>query len=65
MKRSMVPGRIAILPLGKIALEPIPVIGRTGTRASIAMTNPPFLKGKSSPSGLRVPSGKIPPMLHF
>ena len=33
--------------------------GTIGACPLIAMMNPPFLKGKSSPVRLRVPSGKI------
>src|SRR5687768_8783092 len=52
-------GRTIGLPLRIAALAPLMATGTTGTCASIAITNPPFLNGSRSPVRLRVPSGKM------
>ena len=52
-----VEGKILISPLGIIFVLPEIDTGTTGTPASIAIINAPFLKGSSRPSRERVPSG--------
>ena len=54
----MTPRRIRRDPLGMIARLPTNATGTMGTPPSIAITNGPFLKGCSVPSGHRVPSAK-------
>ena len=47
------------LPLRIASRAPVIATGTTGACPLIAMMNPPFLNGNSSPVRLRVPSGKI------
>ena len=55
----MVPERMARLSGGMSSYAPMTVIGKTGTLDSIAMCKPPFLKFKSFPVRLLVPSGAM------
>ena len=51
------PGETLKDPLAIILWVPLIVMGKIGDRERIAKENPPLLKGRRSPEGLRVPSG--------
>src|SRR6185436_617457 len=56
---STVVGQMSALPFLMACRPPVTATGTMGACAFRAMTNPPFLNGRSSPVRLRVPSGKM------
>jgi hypothetical protein len=52
-------GQMTQLPLRIASSPPVTATGTIGAWALMAITNPPFLNGSSSPVRLRVPSGKM------